>query len=115
MHRFFLPTIVKGFGISNFHTGMVTAVPFVFGTAGMLLLTRHSGQDWRAQAACGICIVLTAWRGDVVLFERSRAEDRLLLRQPDRESRRSRRCLDLAGELFGPGTAAAAGLPRSIR
>lgn len=57
---FFLPTIVKGFGISNFHTGMVTAVPFVFGTAGMLLLTRHSDKTGERKRHVAFALFLTA-------------------------------------------------------
>jgi MFS transporter, ACS family, tartrate transporter len=39
---FFLPTIVKGFGVSNFQTGLLSALPFVFGAVGMVLLGRNS-------------------------------------------------------------------------
>ncbi|SFU85588.1 D-galactonate transporter [Methylobacterium sp. 174MFSha1.1] len=39
---FFLPTIVKGFGVSNFQTGLLSALPFVFGAVGMVLLGRSS-------------------------------------------------------------------------
>ncbi|MBV9829289.1 MAG: MFS transporter [Alphaproteobacteria bacterium] len=39
---YFLPTIVKGFGLTNFMTGVVSALPFVFGAIGMVLLSRHS-------------------------------------------------------------------------
>jgi ACS family tartrate transporter-like MFS transporter len=39
---FFLPTIVKGFGVSNFQTGLLAALPFVFGAVGMVLLGRSS-------------------------------------------------------------------------
>lgn len=39
---FFLPTIVKGFGVSNFETGLLSALPFVFGAVGMVLLGRNS-------------------------------------------------------------------------
>jgi MFS family permease len=39
---FFLPTIVKGFGVSNFQTGLLSALPFVFGAIGMVLLGRNS-------------------------------------------------------------------------
>ena len=33
---FFLPQIVKGLGLSNLATGFVTAIPYVFGTIGLL-------------------------------------------------------------------------------
>ena len=39
---FFLPTIIKNFGVSNFQTGLLSAVPFLFGAVGMVLLSRNS-------------------------------------------------------------------------
>src|SRR6201990_1048601 len=39
---FFLPTIIKGFGVSDAQTGLLAALPFVFGAIGMVLLGRHS-------------------------------------------------------------------------
>jgi cyanate permease len=39
---FFLPTIIKGFGVSDSQTGLLAALPFVFGAVGMVLLGRHS-------------------------------------------------------------------------
>lgn len=39
---FFLPTIVKGFGLSNATTGWVTAIPYVVGTLGMVWYSRRS-------------------------------------------------------------------------
>ncbi len=39
---FFLPTIIKGFGVSDTQTGLLAALPFVFGAIGMVLLGRHS-------------------------------------------------------------------------
>src|SRR5580698_661701 len=39
---FFLPTIIKGFGVSDTQTGLLAALPFVFGGIGMVLLGRHS-------------------------------------------------------------------------
>jgi len=44
---FFLPTIVKGFGVSNFQTGLLSALPFVFGAVGMVLLGRNSDRTLR--------------------------------------------------------------------
>jgi MFS transporter, ACS family, tartrate transporter len=49
---YFLPTIVKGFGLSNFMTGVVSALPFVFGAVGMVVLSRHIGQDDGAARPC---------------------------------------------------------------
>ncbi|WP_166294693.1 MFS transporter [Bradyrhizobium sp. 2S1] len=39
---FFLPTIIKAFGVTDTQTGLIAAVPFVFGAIGMVLLGRHS-------------------------------------------------------------------------
>jgi MFS transporter, ACS family, tartrate transporter len=40
---FFLPQIVKAFGgLSNFETGLVTALPYAVGAVGMILWSRHS-------------------------------------------------------------------------
>lgn len=40
--QFWLPQIVKAFGLSNFHTGVVTAIPYAFGAVVMVLWGRHS-------------------------------------------------------------------------
>jgi len=40
--QFWLPQIVKGFGLSNLQTSMVSALPFAFGTLAMLLWGRRS-------------------------------------------------------------------------
>ena len=39
---FFLPTIIKNFGVSDTQTGLLAALPFVFGGIGMVLLGQHS-------------------------------------------------------------------------
>jgi ACS family tartrate transporter-like MFS transporter len=39
---FFLPQIVRGFGLSYTETGFVTALPYVAGTIGMIYWGRHS-------------------------------------------------------------------------
>ena len=36
------PTIIKGFGLTNFQTGLITAIPFGIGCIGMVLWGRHS-------------------------------------------------------------------------
>jgi ACS family tartrate transporter-like MFS transporter len=51
-----LPQIVKAFGLSNLTTGFVSAIPFAFGTAAMLIWARHSdrsGERVRHTALCG--------------------------------------------------------------
>lgn len=55
---FFLPTIVKGFGVSNFQTGLLSALPFVFGAIGMVLLGRSSDRTLkRREHVCFAMIV----------------------------------------------------------
>jgi D-galactonate transporter len=39
---FFLPQIVQGFGMSNFKIGLVSALPYIVGTAGIVLWGRRS-------------------------------------------------------------------------
>jgi ACS family tartrate transporter-like MFS transporter len=39
---FWLPQIVKAFGLTNFQTGLVTALPYACGAIGMLLWSAHS-------------------------------------------------------------------------
>jgi ACS family tartrate transporter-like MFS transporter len=66
---FWLPQIVKGFGLSNLATGFVTAIPYVFGAVAMVLWGRHSDRSrervWHtggaailAAAGLGACAVL---------------------------------------------------------
>jgi ACS family tartrate transporter-like MFS transporter len=47
---FFLPQIVKGIGLSNVMTGLVTAIPYTVGTIGMLLWGASS--DRRDERRC---------------------------------------------------------------
>ena len=53
---FFLPQIVKGIGLSNVMTGLVTAIPYTIGTIGMLLWgassDRHDERRWHFCVAC---------------------------------------------------------------
>jgi len=39
---FFLPQIVKAFGVTNLQAGFITALPYVVGAVGMVLWSRHS-------------------------------------------------------------------------
>ena len=39
---FWLPQIVKAFGVTNFQTGLIAAVPYAFGAAGMVIWSHHS-------------------------------------------------------------------------
>jgi len=40
--QFWLPQIVKAFGLTNAQTGFVTAIPYLFGTVAMILWARRS-------------------------------------------------------------------------
>jgi D-galactonate transporter len=57
---YFLPTIVKGFGLSNFMTGVVSAVPFVFGAFGMVLLSRHSDKTMERRGHVAVALGMAA-------------------------------------------------------
>ncbi|HEY0525852.1 MAG TPA: MFS transporter [Stellaceae bacterium] len=58
---FFLPQIVKGIGLSNVMTGLVTAVPYTIGTIGMLLWGASSDRrDERRWHFCAACLLATA-------------------------------------------------------
>ena len=43
---FFLPTIIKNFGVSDTQTGLLAALPFIFGGIGMVLLGRTPTAPW---------------------------------------------------------------------
>jgi ACS family tartrate transporter-like MFS transporter len=49
--QFWLPQIVKAFGLSNAQTGFVTAIPYLFGTIAMILWARHSDKYARTRDA----------------------------------------------------------------
>ena len=58
--QFWLPQIVKAFGLSNAQTGFVTAIPFLFGTVAMILWARHSDATRERVAHVGGPLLLTA-------------------------------------------------------
>ncbi len=55
---FFLPTIIKGFGLTNLQTGFVAAVPYVVGVVGMIWWGRRSDrkQERKGHAAFALFI-----------------------------------------------------------
>jgi len=58
---FFLPQIVKGIGLSNVMTGLVTAIPYTIGTIGMLLWGASSDRrDERRWHFCIACLIAAA-------------------------------------------------------
>jgi len=58
--QFWLPQIVKAFGLTNAQTGFVTAIPFLFGTIAMILWARHSDATRERVAHVGGPLLLTA-------------------------------------------------------
>ena len=57
---FFLPTIVKSFGVTNFQTGLLAALPFVFGGIGMVLFGRSSDRTLKRRAHLCAAIFIAA-------------------------------------------------------
>jgi ACS family tartrate transporter-like MFS transporter len=58
---FFLPQIVKGIGLSNVMTGLVTAIPYTIGTIGMLIWGASSDRrDERRWHFCVACVLAAA-------------------------------------------------------
>jgi MFS transporter, ACS family, tartrate transporter len=58
--QFWLPQIVKAFGLTNAQTGFVTAIPYLFGTIAMILWARHSDASRERVAHVGAPLLLTA-------------------------------------------------------
>jgi MFS transporter, ACS family, tartrate transporter len=57
---FFLPTIVKGFGLSNSQTGWVTAIPFLVGAIGMVWYTRRSDRMLERKNHTAVALLIGA-------------------------------------------------------
>ena len=73
--QFWLPQIVKGFGLTNVQTGYVSALPFAFGTVAMLAWGRHSDRTqervWHISLAlfvAAIALVASAYAGNLTLM-----------------------------------------------
>jgi ACS family tartrate transporter-like MFS transporter len=58
--QFWLPQIVKAFGLTNAQTGFVTAIPYLFGTVAMILWARHSDATRERVAHVGGPLLVTA-------------------------------------------------------
>jgi len=58
--QFWLPQIVKAFGLTNAQTGFVTAIPYLFGTIAMILWARHSDATRERVAHVGGPLLLSA-------------------------------------------------------
>ncbi len=57
---FFLPQIVKAFGLSNAQTGFVTAIPYVVGTISMVWWGRRSDSRRERKGHCGFALAVAA-------------------------------------------------------
>ncbi len=58
--QFWLPQIVKAFGLTNLQTGFVTAVPYAFGAVAMVLWARHSDRTRERVWHVALPLILTA-------------------------------------------------------
>ena len=58
--QFWLPQIVKAFGLTNVQTGFVTAIPYLFGTVAMILWARHSDATRERVFHVGAPLILIA-------------------------------------------------------
>ncbi len=57
---FFLPTIVKAFGLTNLATGFVTAIPYIVGTLGMVWYSRRSDAKLERKGHAAFALLLAA-------------------------------------------------------
>jgi D-galactonate transporter len=57
---FFLPTIVKGFGLTNVQTGFVTAIPYIVGTVGMVWYGRRSDARKERKGHAAVALFIAA-------------------------------------------------------
>jgi MFS transporter, ACS family, tartrate transporter len=57
---FFLPTIIKGFGVSDTQTGLLAALPFVFGGIGMVVIGRHSDRTMERKGHVAAAMLMAA-------------------------------------------------------
>jgi MFS transporter, ACS family, tartrate transporter len=58
--QFWLPQIVKAFGLTNIETGFVSALPFAFGTVAMFLWGRRSDREKERVLHIALPLFLTA-------------------------------------------------------
>jgi D-galactonate transporter len=57
---FWLPQIVKGFGLSNALTGLVTAIPYIVGTIGMVWWGKRSDAKMERKGHAAIAFLIAA-------------------------------------------------------
>jgi D-galactonate transporter len=58
--QFWLPQIVKAFGLSNFGTGLVVALPYIAGAVAMVLYGRWSDRGQQRATHTGIALAIMA-------------------------------------------------------
>ncbi|MGY4292731.1 ACS family tartrate transporter-like MFS transporter [Bradyrhizobium sp. i1.4.4] len=97
---FFLPTIIKGFGVSDTQTGLLAALPFIFGAAGMVLLGRHSDRTMERKGHVAAALLMAAVGiGVAGLVSQLRPCHGIALLRTDRRLRGPPDVLAAAGEL----------------
>ncbi|WP_042302410.1 MFS transporter [Paraburkholderia kururiensis] len=57
---FFLPQIIKAFGLTNLQTGFVTSLPYIVGLVAMLYWGRHSDRSLERKRHVAIALVIAA-------------------------------------------------------
>jgi MFS transporter, ACS family, tartrate transporter len=57
---YFLPQIVKNFGLTNMQTGLVSAIPFMVAAAGMIWYGRRSDRVMERRSHCAIAFMICA-------------------------------------------------------
>jgi MFS transporter, ACS family, tartrate transporter len=57
---FFMPTIVKAFGLTNAQTGWVSALPYVVGTVGMVWYGRRSDTKMERKGHAAVALAIAA-------------------------------------------------------
>ncbi len=57
---FWLPQIVKGFGLTNVQTGFVSAIPYIVGTVGMVIWSRRSDEKLERKLHAAIPFLISA-------------------------------------------------------
>ena len=55
-----MPTIIKDFGVSDTQTGLLAALPFVFGGVGMVLLGQRSDRTMERKGHVAVALLMAA-------------------------------------------------------
>jgi cyanate permease len=68
---FWLPQIIKGFGLSNLQTGFVAALPYIVGTVGMIWWSKRSDikMERKAHAAIAFLVAAVGIAGSTLLAD----------------------------------------------